>query len=135
MIGLLFKGAVVLATVAVAVGTVVAVGYAFNAWKNTYRDKVTSWIHENCKNQQIKNIMLKAVCVFDSHVAGNVNKMVRWVIKAKKPDDSEMQIETREVSIDVAKGAGCFIDENKLDLSEKILFNEAELVELLNSIS
>lgn len=131
MIDLLFKGAVVLATVAVAVGTIVAVGYAFNAWKTKYLDEVKNWLHKNCKNERIKYISLKAICIFDAYVANNVYKMVRWAIKAKKQDGSDIQIETREVSIDVAKGAGCFIDENKLDLSEKVLFDDAEVAAML----
>ena len=131
MIDLLFKGAIALATVAVAVGAVVAVGYAFNAWRNKYRERITTWIHDHCKNEWLKNITLKAICIFDAHVAGNVNKMVRWAIKAKKQNGSEVQIETKEVSIDVAKGAGCIVNDNNLDTSEKVLFDDEETAAML----
>lgn len=134
MIDLLFKGAVVLVTVAVAVGAVVAVGYAFNAWRNKYRDKVTTWLHEHCKNERVQKILLKAVCVFDSCVAGSVNKMVRWVIKAQKPNGSEVTIETSEVSVDVAKGAGCFANDNTLETSDKVLFNDADVIAMLANV-
>lgn len=124
----LIKTALVLA---VGVGVAVAVGYAFNAWRNSYRDKVTDWLHTHCKNKRVQRVLLKAVSFFDTYVAGSVNRMVRWVIKAQNQDGTQEIIKTEEVSIDVAKGAGCIINDNRLDTSDKTLFNDAETAAML----
>lgn len=128
MFDVLIKGAIVLA---IGIGAAVAVGYAFNAWRNTYRDTVTSWIHTHCKNKPVQRVLLKAVCFFDAYVAGTVNRMVRWVIKVQNQDGTQQTIKTEEVSIDVAKGAGCIVNDNELDKTDKTLFNDAETAAML----
>lgn len=128
MFDVILKGVLL---VTVGVGVAVAVGYAFNAWKNKYRDEVTSWLHTHCRNKRVQRVLLKAVCFFDTYVAGTVNRMVRWVVKAQNQDGTQQTIKTEEVSIDVAKGAGCIINDNDLDKSDKTLFNDEETAELL----
>ncbi|MBR0237579.1 MAG: hypothetical protein IJQ39_05785 [Thermoguttaceae bacterium] len=128
MLDVLIKGALVLA---IGVGVAIAVGYAFDAWRNSYRDKVTDWLHSHCKNTRVRRVLLKAVCFFDTYVAGTVNRMVRWVIKVQNQDGTQQTIKTEEVSIDVAKGAGCIVNDNQLDKNDKTLFDDEETAAML----
>ena len=131
MIDALIKGAFLLGTVAVGIGVVVAGVYAYNAWKNGYRDKICDWIETHCQNQRVQRILLKAVSFVDRYVAGSIHKMVQMVVKAEKTNGTQETIETNEVSIDVAKGAGCIINDNTLDRNDHVLFNDREIAAIL----